>query len=146
MLQGVELDYLELEKLILPFVYAARRLRRYFQDYPIRVLMINPSKKILARPDKSGLIAKWDIELGEHDIKFRGCNSVKGQVLADFLVEMPFAEGEDVEIKKPKKINEESKSEDIFEFETTNNEAYYKAVLAGLRIAMGMKVKDLSIF
>ncbi|GKB24256.1 hypothetical protein Tco_0863657 [Tanacetum coccineum] len=92
-LQGVELDYLELEKLILPFVYATRRLRR---------------------PEKSGLIAKWDIKLGEHDIKFRGRNSVKGQVLADFLVETPSAEGEGVEIKKPETTNEESKSEDMW--------------------------------
>ncbi|GJT76060.1 reverse transcriptase domain-containing protein [Tanacetum coccineum] len=33
-----------------------------------------------------------------------------------------------------------------FEFETTNNEAEYEALLAGLQIAVDMKVKDLSIF
>ncbi|GKD24139.1 putative reverse transcriptase domain, ribonuclease H-like domain protein, partial [Tanacetum coccineum] len=35
-LQGAELGYPELEKLILALVYAARRLRRYFQAYLIQ--------------------------------------------------------------------------------------------------------------
>ncbi|GKC08028.1 reverse transcriptase domain-containing protein [Tanacetum coccineum] len=34
----------------------------------------------------------------------------------------------------------------IFEFETTNNEAEYEALLDVLRIAVDMKVQDLSIF
>ncbi|GJT36282.1 reverse transcriptase domain-containing protein [Tanacetum coccineum] len=34
-LHGAELKYPELEKLILAFVYAARKLRRYFQAHPI---------------------------------------------------------------------------------------------------------------
>ncbi|GJW32369.1 reverse transcriptase domain-containing protein [Tanacetum coccineum] len=33
-----------------------------------------------------------------------------------------------------------------FEFETTNNEAEYEVLLAGLRIAVEMKIQDLSIF
>ncbi|GKG05863.1 reverse transcriptase domain-containing protein, partial [Tanacetum coccineum] len=33
-----------------------------------------------------------------------------------------------------------------FEFETTNNEAEYEALLAGLRIAKEMEIKDLAIF
>ncbi|GKE22328.1 reverse transcriptase domain-containing protein [Tanacetum coccineum] len=34
----------------------------------------------------------------------------------------------------------------IFEYETTNKEAEYEALLAGLRIAADMKVQDLTIF
>ncbi|GJR88126.1 reverse transcriptase domain-containing protein [Tanacetum coccineum] len=37
-LQGVKLEYLEMEKLILALVYAARRLRRYFQAHLIQIL------------------------------------------------------------------------------------------------------------
>ncbi|GJZ98187.1 reverse transcriptase domain-containing protein [Tanacetum coccineum] len=88
-LQVAELNYPELEKLIPALVYAARRLRRYFQAYPIRVLTDKPIKQILARPEKSGRISKWAIKLGEHDIKFIGHNSVKGQLLVDFLAETP---------------------------------------------------------
>nr|GEV66106.1 reverse transcriptase domain-containing protein [Tanacetum cinerariifolium] len=152
-LQGVELNYPELEKLILALVYAARRLRRYFQAHPIWVLADKPIKKILTRPKKSKQIDKWAIELEEHDIEYKGCNSVKGHVLADFLAKTPSAEGENMEIKKPKTINEESTPQGKeytnalrFEFKTTNNTVEYEALLDGLRIAVDMKFKDLSIF
>ncbi|GKE91384.1 reverse transcriptase domain-containing protein [Tanacetum coccineum] len=75
-LQGAELEYPELEKLILTLVHAARKLRRYFQAHPIQVLSDKPIKQILTRPEKSGHIAKWAIELGEHGIEFRGRNSL----------------------------------------------------------------------
>nr|KAJ0222828.1 hypothetical protein LSAT_V11C200097150 [Lactuca sativa] len=34
-------------------------------------------------------LAKWAIELGEHDISYRPRTSIKGQALADFLLEIP---------------------------------------------------------
>ncbi|GJX31955.1 reverse transcriptase domain-containing protein [Tanacetum coccineum] len=46
-----------------------------------------PIKQVLAKPEKSGRVAKWAIELGEHEIEFKGRNSIKGQILADFLAE-----------------------------------------------------------
>ncbi|GJU12388.1 reverse transcriptase domain-containing protein [Tanacetum coccineum] len=151
-----ELNYPELKKVILALVYAARRLRRYFQAHPIWVMTDKPIKQILARPEKSGRITKWVIELGEHDIELKG-------------------QGKDIEIKKLEEINEEPKSEDMqklytdgalssdssgaglmlvspegkeytyalrFKFESTNNKAKYKALLAGLRRAADMKIKD----
>nr|GEU91477.1 putative reverse transcriptase domain, ribonuclease H-like domain protein [Tanacetum cinerariifolium] len=102
-LHGAELKYPELEKLILALVYAARRLRRYFQAHPIQVLNDKPINQILAKPGKSGRIAKWAIELGEHEIKFRGTNSIKGKILTDFLAETPLLknkEAKDEEVKR----------------------------------------------
>ncbi|GKE08944.1 reverse transcriptase domain-containing protein [Tanacetum coccineum] len=105
-LHGAELEYPELEKLILALVYAARKLRRYFQAHPIQVQSDKPIKQILARPEKLGRIAKWAIKLGEHEIKFRGRNSVKGHILADFLAETHSKEekvtkDEEAKIKEP---------------------------------------------
>ncbi|GKC70418.1 reverse transcriptase domain-containing protein [Tanacetum coccineum] len=100
MLQGAELNYLELEKTILALIHATRRLRRFFQAHPIKVLTDKPIKQILARLEKSGMIAKWAIELGEHDIDFRGHNSVKGQILADFLAETPSGGEYEAKIEK----------------------------------------------
>ncbi|KAL4560365.1 hypothetical protein LXL04_032515 [Taraxacum kok-saghyz] len=40
-------------------------------------------------PKKSDGLAKWAIELDEHDIEYRPNNSIKGQTLADFLIEIP---------------------------------------------------------
>ncbi|GKE45492.1 reverse transcriptase domain-containing protein, partial [Tanacetum coccineum] len=164
-------------KLILALVYAARKLRRYFQAHPIQVLSDNPIKQILAKPKKSGRIAKWAIKLGEHEIEFKGRNSTKGQILANFLVETPplenrEAKNEEVRRKEPepknawKLFNDGASSSDgsgaglmvvnpegkeytyalRFEFETTNNEAEYEALLAGLRIAKEMEIQELIIF
>ncbi|GKC44265.1 reverse transcriptase domain-containing protein [Tanacetum coccineum] len=98
-----KLEYLEMEKLILALVYAARRLRRYFQAHPIQVLTDKPIKQVLVRPEKSGRIAKWAIKLGEHEIEFRGHNSIKGQILADFLAKTPSAEDRRMKIKETKR-------------------------------------------
>ncbi|KAI3767660.1 hypothetical protein L2E82_17975 [Cichorium intybus] len=88
-LQGPELRYLQLEKLVLALIYAARRLRRYFQAHHIEVLTSQPIRQILLKPEKSGRLAKWAIELGEHDIDYKPRTSIKGQALADFLAEIP---------------------------------------------------------
>ncbi|GJZ87490.1 reverse transcriptase domain-containing protein, partial [Tanacetum coccineum] len=92
-------------KLILALVHAVRRLQRYYQAHPIKVLTDKPNKQILARPEKSGRIAKWAIELGEHDIEFKERNSIKGQILADILAETPSIENKDMETRKPTATN-----------------------------------------
>ncbi|GJX48983.1 reverse transcriptase domain-containing protein [Tanacetum coccineum] len=72
-----------------------------FQAHPITVLTDKPIKQILAKPEKLGRIAKWAIELVEHDIEFKGRNTIKGKILADFLAETPSAEDKDTETKEP---------------------------------------------
>ncbi|GJR40950.1 reverse transcriptase domain-containing protein [Tanacetum coccineum] len=176
-LHEAEQKYPELEKLILALVYAARKLRRYFQAHPIQVLSDIPIKQGLAKPEKSGRVAKWAIELGEHEIEFKGRNSIKGQILADFLVETSPTEREEEKNGEAKRkepapentwklftdgasssdgsgaglmlVNPEGKEYTYalrFEFETTNNEAEYEALIAGLRIAKEMQVQELAIF
>ncbi|KAD6454234.1 hypothetical protein E3N88_08940 [Mikania micrantha] len=88
-LKGGEEMYSIIEKAALALVHASRRLRRYFQAHPIRVLTNLPIQQILARPEVSGRLAKWAIELGDFEIKFKPRNAYKGQVLADFLIEAP---------------------------------------------------------
>nr|GEY34067.1 putative ribonuclease H-like domain-containing protein [Tanacetum cinerariifolium] len=107
-LQGVELEYPKLEKLILALVYAARRLQRYFQAHPIQVITDKPIKQVLVRSEKSRRIAKWAIELGEHEIEFRGRNFVKGHILADFLAETPSAEDRGMKIEETKRKEPET--------------------------------------
>jgi len=86
-LKGPEINYPCLEKLALALVHSARRLRRYFQGHPIRVLTDKPIRQVLAKPEVSGRLAKWAVELGEHEISFHPRTSLKGQILADFLAE-----------------------------------------------------------
>ncbi|GJW80449.1 reverse transcriptase domain-containing protein [Tanacetum coccineum] len=88
-LQGPDLNYSPMEKLILSLVFTAKRLRRYFQAHPIVVVTDQPIKQIMSRPDVAGRLQKWSVMLGEHNITYRPRTSVKGQILADFLVEKP---------------------------------------------------------
>ncbi|GKG02752.1 reverse transcriptase domain-containing protein, partial [Tanacetum coccineum] len=76
-----------MEKLVLALVFTAKRLRRYFQAHPIAVITDQPIKQIISRPNVAGRLQKWSVVLGEHNIMYRPRTSVKGQILADFLVE-----------------------------------------------------------
>ncbi|GKC33645.1 reverse transcriptase domain-containing protein [Tanacetum coccineum] len=88
-LQGPELNYTPMEKLVLSLVFAAKRLRSYFQAHPIAVITEQPMKQIISRPDMAGRLQKWSVMLGEHNITYRPRTSVKGQILTDFFVEKP---------------------------------------------------------
>lgn len=86
-LQGVELNYPMVEKVVLALVCVARRLCRYFQAHQIEVLATQPLKSILLKLEKSGQLIKWDINLGEHDIEYHPLTIIKGKSMADFLTE-----------------------------------------------------------
>ncbi|GAV65438.1 hypothetical protein CFOL_v3_08953, partial [Cephalotus follicularis] len=44
-----------------------------------------PLRQVLAKPDTSGRLIKWSVELGEYDVKFEARPVIKSQVLADFV-------------------------------------------------------------
>ncbi|GKA67423.1 reverse transcriptase domain-containing protein [Tanacetum coccineum] len=48
-----------------------------------------PIQQVLSRPEVAGRLQKWSIELGEYAIHYRPRVSVKGHILADFIVERP---------------------------------------------------------
>ncbi|GJU51425.1 reverse transcriptase domain-containing protein [Tanacetum coccineum] len=166
-LQGPELNYTPMEKLVLALVFAAKRLRRYFQAHPIAVITDQPIKQIISRPDMAGRLQKWSVMLGEHSITYRPSTSVKGQILADFLVEKPDEAPQDtlvIEIpQEPLTLFTDGSScvdgsgagliltspEGTeftyalrFQFTTSNNEAEYEALIAGLRTAAQMGVRN----
>ncbi|GJX96737.1 reverse transcriptase domain-containing protein [Tanacetum coccineum] len=91
--------------------------------------------------------------LGEHNITYRPRTSVKGQTLADFLVEKPDEALPDMSMDKaPSSCVDGSGAGLIlispegmeftyalrFQFTASNNEAEYEALIVGLRIAIQM--------
>lgn len=66
-----EIRYALVERFALALVMEARKLRQYFQSHPIVVLTNHLLKHILQKPDVSGRLLKWTIDLGEFDIEFR---------------------------------------------------------------------------
>ncbi|GJX26221.1 reverse transcriptase domain-containing protein [Tanacetum coccineum] len=88
-LQGPEINYTSMEKLVLALVHESKRLKRYFHAHTIIVITDQPIKQVLSKPEVAERLKKWSIELGTYDIQYRPRTSVKGQILADFIVEHP---------------------------------------------------------
>ncbi|GJR74415.1 reverse transcriptase domain-containing protein [Tanacetum coccineum] len=113
---------------------------------------------------------KWNLELEGYEIQYRPKTSIKGQILADFIVERPDEESPDELIAEPEELPEPwtlftdgsscidgsgaglilTNPEGVeftyamrFRFEATNNEAEYEALIAGLWIAEQIGVKNL---
>ena len=84
-LLDTESRYIQLEKLALVLVTAARKLQSYFQCHPITILTTYPLKSILHKPELSGRLTKWTVELSEYDITFQPRTALKSQLLVDFI-------------------------------------------------------------
>ncbi|GKE92237.1 reverse transcriptase domain-containing protein [Tanacetum coccineum] len=169
-LQGPEINYTPVEKLVLALVHASKQLKRYFQAHTIIIITDQPIKQVLSKPEITGRLQKWSFELGEYDIQYMPRTSVKGQILADIIVERP----EDDSLATTMKVKEElpdpwtlfsdgsscidgseaglilTNPEGIefpyalrFRFDPTNNEAEYESLIAGLRIAKQIGIKNL---
>ncbi|GJR38508.1 reverse transcriptase domain-containing protein [Tanacetum coccineum] len=153
-LQGAELNYPTLEKLILALVHAARRLRRYFQAHTVAVLTNSSIKQALTNPEKSGRVAKWAIELGEHDIvkeveRKTDTKLEETKLICEWKLYTDGASSSDGSGAGLMLIDRKGKEYTYalcFKFETMNNEAEYKALLARIRIAQEMEIVNLTVF
>ena len=101
-----EIHYLPLEKAVLTFVQATRKLPHYFQAHTVVMLTQLPLRSILRSADYTGRIAKWGMILGAFDIRYMPRTSVKGQVLADLVTEFaePTSEGVGGPLNPDKKL------------------------------------------
>ncbi|XP_071933287.1 uncharacterized protein [Coffea arabica] len=86
-LQGAESRYSAIERYVLALVHAARKLRTYFQAHPVVVITDQPLRQILSKPESSGRMVKWAVELSEYDLGYQPRTAVKAQALADFIAE-----------------------------------------------------------
>ncbi|XP_071740984.1 uncharacterized protein [Rutidosis leptorrhynchoides] len=69
------------------FVSNALSGSEYFQAHPITVLTDQPIRQLLYKPEISGRLTKWAIELGKQEIAYCARSAIKGQVMADYLAE-----------------------------------------------------------
>ncbi|GKA08053.1 reverse transcriptase domain-containing protein [Tanacetum coccineum] len=143
-LQGPEINYTPMEKLVLPLVHASKRLKRR--------------------------TAEMEYRAGEYDIHYRPRLSIKGKILADFIVESPkddtlvtpievekdlldpwtlftdrssYANGFGAKLILTNPEGTEFTYALRFRFNATNNKAEYEALIAGLKIAEQIRVKNL---
>ncbi|GJX09710.1 reverse transcriptase domain-containing protein [Tanacetum coccineum] len=151
-----------MEKLVLALVSASKRLKRYFQAHTVIVITYQPIKQMLSNSEVTGRLLKWSFELEEHNIQYRPRTSVKGHILADFIVKRLEENLEDTLMEDAEELpdpwtlfTDESSCADgsgagliltnpegmeftyalRFRIDATNNEVEYEALIAGLKIA-----------
>ena len=114
-LMGTETRYLKIEKLVYILLIIARKLRHYFQAYPIAVLTDHPLKQILQRPNTSRRLLKWSVELSEFHNNYRLRMVIKAQALADFIIEFTHDIAPELEMTLPEveTLEEQNLGEDL---------------------------------
>ena len=165
--QGAEAKYPRIEKIVFTLIVASRKLRQYFQANPILVMMDQPIKRSMNKPEAVRRMVQWAIELSQFDIEYHPKTAIKAQVLADFIAEFTFPD-EDSLTKEAERwtvqINRSlaQKREGVrvvittpngevlkyrvqLKFSATNNKAEYEGILTGLRLEKVLGVKNLLV-
>ena len=128
--------------------------------------MDQPLKKAINSPKAAGRMALWAIKLSEFDIQYRLRTTIKGQVVADFIAEYTQSEGKEAEgfeqwsihtdgssnrhaggASVVMRTSERDKIECMIrlDFPTTNNEAKYEALVAGLDLAKAASAENMIV-
>ena len=56
-----------------------------------------PLRRVMNSPEAARRMALWVVELSEFDIQYRLRTAIKGQVMADFIVEFTLMDGQGAE-------------------------------------------------
>ena len=117
------------------------------------------------KPDLSGHMAHWAMELSEYDIQYKPRLSKKGQVLTDFLSEIPQPDtfpdekgwwtlcfdgasrqsGAGIGLQLISPTRERTEQAVCLGFSASNNESEYEAMIVGLQFALAMGADSLLI-
>ncbi|MCH81668.1 hypothetical protein A2U01_0002459, partial [Trifolium medium] len=117
----------------LAVVMAARKLKNYFLAHSIIVRTDQPIKQLLARPDMIERMLKCSLKLVEFDISYESRKALKAQ-----------GSGAGIILENSGRVLIEVSLG--LAFPTTNNQAEYKAFLAGLRLTEDMKDEEIKIY
>ncbi|XP_075645755.1 uncharacterized protein LOC142616883 [Castanea sativa] len=159
--------YPQMEKLTFALMTVARKLKPYFQAYTINVLTDKPLRRAMSSPKAAGRMALWAIELSEFDIRYQPRATMKGQILADFVAEFTIAKDQGAEetpiwrVHTDRSSNKHAGGVGIvlhtlegdkiecmihMDLTTTNNEAEYEALVAGLDLAITAGAKSVVVY
>ncbi|VFQ84371.1 unnamed protein product, partial [Cuscuta campestris] len=128
-----------------------------------------PIGTLLRSPNAPSRVSKWGVFLGSFQIEFKPRPAIKGQALADFVVECTAREvgpsGEEPEGSWWTVYTDGSSATDAsgggvvaispegfkayysvrFRFKVSNNEAEYEALLCGLRLAASLRAERIQV-
>ncbi|KAL5537530.1 hypothetical protein UlMin_042831 [Ulmus minor] len=155
-----------------PIYYTSKSLLDAETRYPEIEKLALALMQVFQKPEASGRLAKWSIELGEFDIQFKPRTAIKGQALADFITEFTYTPEMSEKIMTQTQNSqwklyvdgsstETSSGAGIilvspdgvklscavrFKFKATNNQAEYEALLSGLRLEKEVSARHLTIY
>jgi hypothetical protein len=165
-----EIGYVFVEKLYLSLYYACSKFRHYILSSScIVACQYDVIKHILLKPILSGRMGKWAYALDEYDLSYEPLRSMKGQVVADFIVDHAIDVGHSVDCVqlKPWGLYFDgsvcSKGQGagcvvvspsgvyidlsiILEFAFTNNQVKYESLLHGLEFLRDLGARDVDVF
>ena len=164
-LTDAETRYSHLERAALALRTTAQKLCPYFQAHPVVVLTDLPLWGTIHKPNLSGRMARWAMELSEYGIQYKPRLSKKGQVLVDFLAEIPQPNtcqnkkgwwtlcvdgasiqlGAGIGLQLTSPTGERIEQAVCLGFSASNNESEYEALIAGLKLALVVSADSLSI-
>ncbi|XP_034679904.1 uncharacterized protein LOC117909968 [Vitis riparia] len=168
-LAEVETRYSNMELTALALRSVAQKLRPYFQAHLVVVLTDQPLCNILHKPDLTGRMLQWAIELSKFGIEFQPKLSMKGQVMTDFVLEYsrrPIqreesskkewwtlrvdgasrSSGSGVGLLLQSPTGEHLEQAIRLGFPVSNNEAEYEAILSRLDPALALSVSRLQVY
>ncbi|XP_057745163.1 uncharacterized protein LOC130963029 [Arachis stenosperma] len=171
-LNDVESRYSPIEKLCLALYFSCLKLKYYLIPRNVYIISkFDVLKYMLSSPILHGRLGKWMLALTKFSVHFIPARAVKGQVLADFLVDHPCIDidenllsfiglvpwklyfdgschkgGVAIGILIISPSGEPSKFLFELNYSCSNNEAEYEALIMGLELLLERGVKNVEIF
>ncbi|XP_050207625.2 uncharacterized protein LOC126657046 [Mercurialis annua] len=170
-LTNTEIRYTDIEKMCICLYFTCCKLRYYMLPVVVYVLsQTDIIKYILSKPYLRNQIGKWAIAMFEFTLVYVSQRAVKGQILADFLADHPgitlkeetvtFCDiaiwemwfdgsrtsqgaGDGVHIITP--LGASYQLSFRLQFECTNNQAEYEALIFGFKILAELGAKAISV-
>ena len=94
-----EMRYTFIEKVCLSLYYVCTKLRHHLLSSTyIVTCQANIIKHMLQMPILSGRIGKWDYALVEYNLAYESQRAMKGQIVADFIVEHRINDEHELEV------------------------------------------------
>jgi hypothetical protein len=169
-LLDAETRYVFVEKLCLSLYYACSKFRHYILSGScIVTCQYYVIKHVLLKPILSGRMGKWAYALVEYDLAYEPLRSMKGQVVADFIVDhvvdvdysvnfvqlKPWGlyfdgsicskgQGAGCVVVSPSGVYIDLSIR--LEFACTNNQVEYKSLLHGLEFLRDLGARDVDVF
>jgi ribonuclease HI len=169
-LLDAETRYVFVEKLYLSLYYACSKFRHYIiSSSCIVACQYDVIKHMLLNPILSGRMNKWAYALVEYDLAYELLRSVKGQVVADFIVNHAVdvdhtvsfvqlkswglyfdglvcskGQGAGCVVISPSGVNIDLSIR--LEFVCTNNQVEYESLLHGLEFLRDLGARDINVF